>query len=326
MPEGVKEKYTQICEELDQWRSWGAGVSCVHCLAHHGNASAPGDQDHRYCHFNTAAADLKGGHTLCCDKEEGATPKQVRQAQTASDDGQVTSSAAAAGVVPDGREGGVRYREKLRKYVVEYRPSRFKWKLWMGTYSSQQDGRRAFDCAMFYAGQGKGNYYFPDSPQLFQKLGPLQRLFSQVSKDARDKSFNLELKKRAKQVIKQTAQANNVHLRSHGAPRSSSVIAPDLESFQELKESCVDPAFQDLEPLFQLRSPLYDQVVCSTAAVDGLADAAAAAAGHSGSPFFVPGLQTQLDPTPKFVLDSECDECRNDLPPWIYEIILSNSV
>lgn len=272
----------------------------------------------------------------------------------------------------DSREGGVRYREKLRKYVVEYRPSRFKWKLWMGTYSSQQDGRRAFDCAVFYAGHGKGNYYFPDSPHLFQKLGPLQRLFSQVSKDARDKSFNVELKKRAKEIIKQTAHLGNIEriLRCTAAPayqhvdfaipevligaastqsgahsEGSSAPPPPkrgeeagpaakltCEMSKEPPEpkDCSDPAFKDLEPLFQLRPPLYrDDQVCSSsssttsAAADGLSDAAGEL--RSGSPFFVPGLQTQLDTTPKFVLDSESDEFRNDLPLWIYEIILSNS-
>ncbi|KAG0575468.1 hypothetical protein M758_5G006900 [Ceratodon purpureus] len=401
MPEGLKGKHTQICEELDQWRSWRAG-SCVDCLAHHGNSSAPSNQDQQYCHFHTCPD--KVGQTLLycshlCDKQADAKPKvkpveiddlknlalftsgkslaankltgndKSGESPLISTTSPTTAGESKAGIeAVDGREGGVRYREKLRKFVVEYRPSRFKWKLWMGTYSSQQDGRRAFDCAMFYAGQGKGNYYFPDSPHLFQKLGPLQRLFSQVSKDARDKSFNLELKKRAKEIIKQTAHLGNVERSfrctpaqayqhvdfanpelligaapTHSGARSegSSALPPpkrgeDAGSVAELAceiskepKDCSDPTFKDLEPLFQLRPPFYrdDQVCNSTTATVAAGDRLSDAAGElrSGSPFFVPGLHTQLDTTPKFVLDSEIDEFRHDLPLWIYEIILSHS-
>ena len=105
------------------------------------------------------------------------------------------------------KEGGVRFRENLGKYVVEYRPPRFKWKLWMGTYATVEEGRRACDCARFYAGQDKGGFYFKDSPTLFGDLGPLNRPFSLVSKDVKDKAFNVELKKRAKQVIRKVLDA-----------------------------------------------------------------------------------------------------------------------
>lgn len=105
------------------------------------------------------------------------------------------------------KEGGVRYRKKLEKWVVEYRPSRFKWKLWMGTYMTVEEGRRACDCARFYAGQEKGGFYFKDSPSLFEQQGPLSRPFCNVSKEFRDKLFNQELKRRAKQIIKQDNEA-----------------------------------------------------------------------------------------------------------------------
>ncbi|KAG0579039.1 hypothetical protein KC19_4G067600 [Ceratodon purpureus] len=108
------------------------------------------------------------------------------------------------------KEGGVRFRENLGKFVVEYRPPRFKWKLWMGTYATVEEGRRACDCARFYAGQDKGGFYFKDSPALFGDLGPLNRPFSVVSKDVKDKAFNVELKKRAKQVIKKVLDAQRV--------------------------------------------------------------------------------------------------------------------
>jgi hypothetical protein len=90
---------------------------------------------------------------------------------------------------------------------VEYRPPRFKWKLWMGTYATVEEGRRACDCARFYAGQEKGGFYFKDSPALFGDLGPLNRPFTLVSKDVKDKAFNVELKKRAKQVIRKVLDA-----------------------------------------------------------------------------------------------------------------------
>ncbi|XP_024369434.1 uncharacterized protein [Physcomitrium patens] len=109
------------------------------------------------------------------------------------------------------REGGVRYRENLRKFVVEYRPPRFKWKLWMGTYLTIDEGRRACDCARYYAGHDKGGFYFKDSPALFQELGPLNRPFTLVNKDFKDKAFNMELKKRAKLVIKKVLDAQRAN-------------------------------------------------------------------------------------------------------------------
>ncbi|XP_024392441.1 uncharacterized protein [Physcomitrium patens] len=105
------------------------------------------------------------------------------------------------------KEGGVRYRESVGKYVVEYRPTRFKWKLWMGTYSTVDEGRRACDCARFYAGQDKGGFYFKDSPALFGELGPLNRPFTLVSKETKDRAFNAELKNRAKIVIRKVFDA-----------------------------------------------------------------------------------------------------------------------
>ena len=77
----------------------------------------------------------------------------------------------------------------------------------MGTYMTVEEGRRACDCARFYAGQEKGGFYFKDSPSLFEQQGPLSRPFCNVSKEFRDKLFNQELKRRAKQVIKQDNEA-----------------------------------------------------------------------------------------------------------------------
>lgn len=105
----------------------------------------------------------------------------------------------------------MRYRENLRKFVVEYRPPRFKWKLWMGTYLTIDEGRRACDCARYYAGHDKGGFYFKDSPALFQELGPLNRPFTLVNKDFKDKAFNMELKKRAKLVIKKVLDAQRAN-------------------------------------------------------------------------------------------------------------------
>jgi len=77
----------------------------------------------------------------------------------------------------------------------------------MGTYMTVEEGRRACDCARFYAGQEKGGFYFKDSPSLFEQQGPLSRPFCNVSKEFRDKLFNQELKRRAKQIIKQDNEA-----------------------------------------------------------------------------------------------------------------------
>jgi hypothetical protein len=117
------------------------------------------------------------------------------------------------------RGGGYRYRENLGKYVVEYRPPRFKWKLWMGTYATADEARRAFDCARFYTctdPDAPDDFYFTDSPALFGKLGPLSRPFTTVGEDVKDKAFNVELKRRAKLVIRNLVDAQ-------GAPQSVEV-------------------------------------------------------------------------------------------------------
>lgn len=112
--------------------------------------------------------------------------------------------------------------------MVEYRPSRFKWKLWMGTYPTKRDGQRAYDCAKYYAGQEKGQFYFPDSPGLFAQLGPLTKPFSVVSKESKDKAFNQELKKRAKEVIKKEvdARSNNLQRPQPEARTASPIVHP----------------------------------------------------------------------------------------------------
>lgn len=79
----------------------------------------------------------------------------------------------------------------------------------MGTYPTKRDGQRAYDCAKYYAGQEKGQFYFLDSPELFAQLGPLTRPFSVVSRESKDKAFAHELKKRAKEVIKKEKDTKN---------------------------------------------------------------------------------------------------------------------
>ena len=132
--------------------------------------------------------------------------------------------------------GGVRYRENLKKYVVEYRPSRFKWKLWMGTYPTQRDGQRAYDCAKYYAGQEKGKFYFADSPGLFAQLGPLTRPFSVVSRENKDKAFAHELKKRAKEVIKKENDSKSNKLQKpQSRAQTASPIAHPSSMLQDVE-------------------------------------------------------------------------------------------
>lgn len=111
----------------------------------------------------------------------------------------------------DCKEGGIRFRPNLKKFVVEYRPPHFKWKMWMGTYASVDEAWRAYDCAMFYAGQDNlGGFYIEDSAALFAEQGPLTRPFSLVSRDVKDKPFNVELKRRAKLVIRKVKDSQTV--------------------------------------------------------------------------------------------------------------------
>ena len=134
--------------------------------------------------------------------------------------------------------GGVRYRENLKKFVVEYRPSRFKWKLWMGTYPTKRDGQRAYDCAKYYAGQEKGQFYFSDSPELFAQLGPLTKPFSVVSRESKDKAFAHELKKRAKDVIKKEKDAKNSKLQNpQPRARTASPIAHPSYMLQDVEHT-----------------------------------------------------------------------------------------
>lgn len=55
--------------------------------------------------------------------------------------------------------------------------------------------------------------YFTDSPAWFGKLGPLNRPFTTVSRDVKDKAFNVELKRRAKLAIRNLLDAQ-------GAPQT----------------------------------------------------------------------------------------------------------
>lgn len=209
------------------------------------------------------------------------------------------------------KEGGVRFRENLGKYVVEYRPPRFKWKLWMGTYATVDEGRRACDCARYYAGQDKGGFYFKDSPALFEELGDLNRPFSLVSKDVKDKAFNVELKRRAKLVIRNVLDAQRAKqpadvtrasvtmpLPSHivhqvisanartnpannyksdnvpnSSPASSGVIDPVHEESEVVSEPAQQPQLQEVAESAQQQQQ--QEVASATAQTD--ADAVAAA-------------------------------------------------
>jgi hypothetical protein len=130
---------------------------------------------------------VKAGSGLICECRDQKPAENLKQDSDIGDKGKEI--------------GRVRYRENLGKYAAEYRSPHFKWKLWMGTYSTIDEARRAWDCAQFYAGQNKGEFYFKDSPALFAELGPLNRPLTSVSKKFKDRAFNVELKKRAKQVI-----------------------------------------------------------------------------------------------------------------------------
>jgi hypothetical protein len=205
------------------------------------------------------------------------------------------------------KEGGVRFRENLGKYVVEYRPPRFKWKLWMGTYATVDEGRRACDCARYYAGQDKGGFYFKDSPALFEELGDLNRPFSLVSKDVKDKAFNVELKRRAKlvirnvqdaqrakqpadvarpsvtmslpthivqQVVRANARTNPANNKNESIPNFSPASSGVIDPVHEENEVVSEPAQQQQQEVAE-SAQQQQEVASATALID--ADAAAAA-------------------------------------------------
>ncbi len=105
---------------------------------------------------------------------------------------------------------GVRFRNNLNKFVVEHRPSKFKWKLWMGTYVDLEQGKRAIDAARFYTGQEDGPFWFADSPAIFRELGPLRRAFASISKEVKDKQFAQDVKRRAKAAVRKDIQAHKL--------------------------------------------------------------------------------------------------------------------
>lgn len=106
--------------------------------------------------------------------------------------------------------GGVRFRYNLNKFVVEHRPSKFKWKLWMGTYLHLEQGKRAIDAARFYTGQENGPFWFADSPAIFREQGPLPRPFASISKEVKDKQFAQDVKRRAKAAVRKDIQAHKL--------------------------------------------------------------------------------------------------------------------
>jgi hypothetical protein len=105
---------------------------------------------------------------------------------------------------------GVRFRNNLKKFVVEHRPSKFKWKLWMGTYLDLEQGKRAIDAARFYTGQENGSFWFADSPAIFREQGPLLRAFASISKEVKDKQFAQDVKRRAKAAVRKDIQAHKL--------------------------------------------------------------------------------------------------------------------
>ncbi len=106
--------------------------------------------------------------------------------------------------------GGVQFCNKLKKFVVEHRPSKFKWKLWMGTYLDLEQGKRALDAARFYTGQENGPFWFANSPAIFREQGPLPRPFASISKEVKDKQFNQDVKRRAKAAVRKDIQAHKL--------------------------------------------------------------------------------------------------------------------
>ncbi len=106
--------------------------------------------------------------------------------------------------------GGVRFRNKLKKFVVEHRPSKFKWKLWIGTYLDLEQGKRAMDAARFYTGQENGPFWFANSPAIFREQGPLPRPFASISKEVKDKQFTQDVKRRAQAAVRKDIQAHKL--------------------------------------------------------------------------------------------------------------------
>ncbi|XP_073392641.1 ethylene-responsive transcription factor ERF015 [Physcomitrium patens] len=77
---------------------------------------------------------------------------------------------------------GVRYRQKLNKYVTEIRPTRCSKKIWLGTYDTAEEAARAFDIGNLCC---KKNLplNFPDSTQM------LQRISSKLTPEAQRKAI-----------------------------------------------------------------------------------------------------------------------------------------
>jgi hypothetical protein len=127
---------------------------------------------------------------------------------------------------------GVRFRNNLKKFVVEHRPSKFKWKLWMGTYLDLEQGKRAIDAARFYTGQENGPFWFADSPAIFREQGPLVRAFASISKEVKDKQFAQDVKRRAKAAVRKDIQAHKLAVKQITVQQEaviSSSVVEDVE-------------------------------------------------------------------------------------------------
>jgi hypothetical protein len=128
--------------------------------------------------------------------------------------------------------GGVRFRNNLNKFVVEHRPSKFKWKLWMGTYLDLEQGKRAIDAARFYTGQENGPFWFANSPAIFREQGPLVRAFASISKEVKDKQFAQDVKRRAKAAVRKDIQAHKLAVKQITVQQEaviSSSVVEDVE-------------------------------------------------------------------------------------------------
>ncbi len=82
--------------------------------------------------------------------------------------------------VPRARIDGVRCRSGSQKHTVEVRPSKFKKKLWGGTYTTMEMALRVRDALKFYTGCVKLRYHFPDSYAFFASRSPLSISFKDL--------------------------------------------------------------------------------------------------------------------------------------------------
>jgi len=154
-----------------------AEICCLFSLAH------PGQYDYDAC-----SKDCPG---LTEQKQQGGPAREPPEARSGlPQDGTLDLAAgcetepAGTGSLPRKRkniEG--RLRSGFKKFTLELRPTRFKKKLWFGTYTADEL-RRAQDAVNFYMGCNQ-KYTYPDSPLLFESK-PLKIKFEDLQPSCDD--------------------------------------------------------------------------------------------------------------------------------------------